>query len=62
MVHITLYKPHSTTPEEYSDVTQYDLKDGVLTFVFRENTASPVVTKIATSVPFVVHQEVDTMR
>jgi hypothetical protein len=62
MAHITLYKPDSVVPEEYDNVSSYDVKDGVLTFVAQKDASLLPVARITTSVPFLVRHEMDTTR
>jgi len=57
MAHIKLFVPDSTMPEEY-DVQRYKVEGGVLTFHIQPDSSLPTATKITTTVPFLVREEV----
>ena len=58
---ITLYKPDSDVPEEHTAI-ECDVKDGVLSFVIQKDASLPNSTRIRTNVPFLIRQELGTLR
>jgi hypothetical protein len=56
MADVVLFKPEKA--EEYKNVTDVHIKDGVLTFYYQPHSGMTKGIKIQTTVPFTVEEEI----
>jgi hypothetical protein len=64
MAKITLFKLSKPQGEEYTGVDMSDvtIEDGLLTFICQPNTAASKATRIKTTLPFFIEQEIENWR